>query len=186
MSQPPYLSGQLLLSMPGIGDPRFERAVIAICVHDENGALGLVVNRTVPGIDVVGLMQQLEIEPGVTPDRPVLQGGPVDTSRGFVLHSPDYEGQGTIMVGKLWGLTSTLDVLKDIAAGRGPAHWLSLLGYTGWGAGQLDDEMARHGWQPAPGDSAIVFEVPLAERWATAFAGLGVRVARLSTVAGRA
>ncbi|GGI85570.1 UPF0301 protein [Polymorphobacter multimanifer] len=191
MIQPPYLSGQLLLSMPGIGDPRFERVVIAICVHDENGALGLVINRALSDLTVPELMRQLEIDPGDTPDRAVLEGGPVEPSRGFVLHSPDYEGQSTIMVtgagvGDLWGLTSTLDVLKDIAAGRGPARWLSTLGYTGWGPGQLEDEMARHGWQQAPGDAAILFEAPLASRWATAFAGLGVNVGQLSTTAGRA
>jgi putative transcriptional regulator len=186
MIQPPYLSGQLLLSMPGIGDPRFERVVIAICVHDENGALGLVVNRAMPDLTVPELMRQLAIDPGPTPDRAVLEGGPVEPSRGFVLHSTDYEGQSTIMVGDLWGLTSTLDVLKDIVAGRGPAKWLSTLGYTGWGPGQLDAEMARHGWQQAPGDPVIVFETPLSSRWATAFAGLGVKVGQLSTTAGRA
>ncbi len=186
MTQPPYLSGQLLLSMPGIGDPRFERVVIAICVHDENGALGLVVNRALPDLSVPDLMRQLAIDPAATPDRAVLEGGPVEPSRGFVLHSTDYEGQSTIMVGDLWGLTSTLDVLKDIAAGRGPARWISTLGYTGWGPGQLDEEMARHGWQQAPGNGTLVFDTPLEKRWATAFAGLGIKVGQLSTTAGRA
>jgi putative transcriptional regulator len=185
----PFLSGQLLLSMPGIGDPRFERVVIAMCLHDEEGAFGLVCNREVDGLSVPDLMRQLDIDPGETPERPVMMGGPVDPQRGFVLHSGDYQGQGTISVsnGQLgWGLTSTLDVLKDIAAGKGPQRWLAAIGYTGWGAGQLDSEMTRHGWQAAPGDDRIVFETPLAERWPAAFAGLGVQVGQLSAQAGRA
>jgi len=184
-----YLSGQLLLSMPGIGDPRFERSVIAMCMHDDEGAFGLVCNKTVDGLSVPDLMRQLDIDPGETPDRPVLEGGPVDPSRGFVLHSPEYQGQGTIGVqtgGAGWGLTSTLDVLKDIAAGKGPQKWLAAIGYTGWGSGQLDGEMTQHGWQAAPGDDAILFETPLTERWSAAYAGLGVSIARLSTQAGRA
>ncbi len=186
MVQPPYLSGQLLLSMPGIGDPRFERTVIAMCVHDENGALGLVANRPIPELSVPELMRQLEIDPADTPERPVLQGGPVEPGRGFVLHTPEYEGQGTILVGNLWGMTSTLDVLKDIAGGRGPARWQAMLGYTGWGPQQLDEELARHGWQTAPGDSQIVFDRPLADRWQAAFAKLGVDIGQLSAEAGHA
>ena len=188
---PPFLSGQLLLSMPGMSDPRFERAVIAICLHDDDGALGLICNMAMPALSVADLMRQLDIDPGVTPDRPVLAGGPVEPERGFVLHSTDYQGQGTISVtgaaGRSgWGLTSTLDVLKDIAAGKGPRHWLATVGYAGWGAGQLDDEMTRHGWLAAPGDNDILFETPLAARWSAAFAGLGLNVGQLSADAGRA
>ncbi|WP_439532960.1 YqgE/AlgH family protein [Polymorphobacter sp.] len=175
--------------MPGIGDPRFERAVIAICLHDEDGALGLVCNKVMDGMTVPELMRQLDIDPGVTPERPVMEGGPVDPQRGFVLHSGEYQGQGTIAVSngqQGWGLTSTLDVLKDIAIGKGPRHWLAALGYTGWGAGQLDDEMTRHGWQAAPGEDRILFETALDERWPAGFAGLGISIGRLSAEAGRA
>jgi putative transcriptional regulator len=184
MTQPPYLSGQLLLSMPGMSDPRFERVVIAMCVHDENGALGLVVNQPMDGLTVPELMRTLEIDPQTTPERLVLAGGPVEPSRGFVLHSPEYEGESTIMVGMKWGLTATLDVLRDIAAGKGPAHWLSTLGYTGWGPGQLEGELAQHGWQQAPGDTKILFETAIESRWERAFASLGVNVGQLSTTAG--
>lgn len=183
-TQPPFLSGQLLLSMPGMADPRFERVVIAMCVHDENGALGLVVNQPMDGLTVPELMRTLEIDPQATPERPVLAGGPVEPSRGFVLHSPEYEGESTIMVGMKWGLTATLDVLRDIAAGKGPAKWLSTLGYTGWGPGQLESELASHGWQPAPGDTTILFKTPIPDRWARAYATLGVNVGQLSTEAG--
>jgi putative transcriptional regulator len=187
MSQPPYLSGRLLLSMPGIGDPRFERVVIAMCVHDDDGALGIVSNIPVGTLTVRDLMAQLDIDPGVTPADPlVMAGGPVEPSRGFVVHSPDWQGQNSIAVGDRWTLTSTTDILRDIAAGKGPRRWLSALGYTGWSAGQLDGEMGRHGWQAAPGDADIIFDVPLAERWATAYGRIGIEVGRLSAVSGRA
>ena len=188
--EPAYLSGRLLLSMPGIGDPRFERAVIAMCVHDGDGALGIKINTALDGLGVRTLMQQLDIDPGVTPDVPVLHGGPVEPSRGFVLHSPEYEGQSTITVaaphGEGWGLTSTLDVLKAIAAGRGPRQWLAALGYTGWAAGQLDEELTRHGWHPVDGDPALLFDAALDRRWTSAFGTIGIDVGFLSAQAGRA
>ena len=124
MTDPRFLVGQLLLSMPGIGDARFDRAVIAMCVHDDDGALGLMVNRPHADLTVRDLMAQLDVDPGNTPaDARVMAGGPVEPGRGFVLHSPDYAGQGTITVGGLggvrWGLTSTVDVLKAIAERQG-------------------------------------------------------------------
>ncbi len=191
MDRAPFLSGQLLLSMPGIGDPRFERVVIAMCLHDDDGALGLVVNSQMGTLSVRGLMEQLDIDPGVTPaDAMVMQGGPVEPGRGFVLHSAEYDGQSTISVsgarGALWGLTSTLDVLKDIAAGKGPKRWLATLGYTGWGAGQLEGEMTRHGWHLAPGDTALLFDTDIEDRWPAAFRAGGIDVGLLSTVSGRA
>ncbi len=200
MQPSPFLVGKLLLSMPGIGDPRFERKVIAMCLHDTEGALGLVVNSRLEGgsqaLTVRGLMQQLDIDPGTTSaDVRVMAGGPVEPGRGFVLHSAEYEGQSTIMVGGAqgpgrynsgWGLTATLDVLKDIAAGKGPRQWLAALGYTGWGAGQLDGEMTRHGWHVAPGDTAILFDTAIDQRWPAAFASVGIDVGLLSAMPGRA
>ena len=173
--------------MPGIGDPRFERVVIAMCVHDEAGALGIVANQPMDGLTVRGLMAQLGVDPGDTPaEAVVMAGGPVEPTRGFVLHSPEYSGQSSIAVGDRWALTSTLDVLRDIAAGKGPRHWISALGYTGWGAGQLEGELLRHGWQTAPGEADIIFDVGVEARWATAYARLGIAVGRLSAEAGRA
>jgi putative transcriptional regulator len=187
MSQPPFLSGRLLLSMPGIGDPRFERVVIAMCVHDDDGALGIVTNTPVGDLTVCDLMRQLDLDPGATPvDAMVMAGGPVETTRGFVIHSTEWQGQDSITVGDRWTLTSTIDVLRDIAAGKGPRRWLSALGYTGWSAGQLDGEMLRHGWQAAPGDADIIFDVAFADRWATAFDRIGIAVGRLSANPGRA
>jgi putative transcriptional regulator len=187
MSQPCFLSGQLLLSMPGIGDPRFERVVIAMCVHDADGALGIVTNQPLDGLSVRELMAQIGIAPGETPaDAMVMTGGPVEPTRGFVLHSPEYSGQSSIAVGDRWALTSTVDVLRDIAAGKGPRRWLSALGYTGWAPGQLDGEMQRHGWQAAPGESDIIFDTATADRWTAAYDRIGIAVGRLSAEAGRA
>ena len=177
--------------MPGIGDARFERAVIAICVHDDDGALGIVVNRPHADMTVRELMAQLDIAPGATPKTAqVMVGGPVEPGRGFVVHTPDYTGQGTIHVAGLggirWGLTSTIDVLRDISLGQGPRHWLAALGYTGWGAGQLDGELRRHGWHNLEGGDDLIFATPVERRWPRAFGALGIDVGHLSPVAGTA
>jgi len=188
MDEAPFLVGQYLLSMPGIGDARFARAMIAICVHDDDGALGIVANQPIAGLSVRDLMQRLDVDPGDTPDVPVLAGGPVEPARGFVLHSTDYAGQSTISVGvpARWALTSTLDILKDIAAGRGPSRWFAALGYTGWSAGQLDGELLRHGWHNVTGDPALLFDTPFEQRWPAAFGAAGINVGQLSATAGRA
>jgi len=186
METPRYLVGQLLLSMPGIGDPRFERVVIAICVHDDDGAFGLVINNPLPGLGVRELMTQLEVEPGVTPEVAVRSGGPVEPGRGFVLHSSDWTGQSSIDVAGKFAMTSTIDVLKAIADGKGPSRWLSMLGYTGWAAGQLDEELTRHGWHAIPGDDGLIFDTPPEKSWPRAFAMAGINVGQLSASAGRA
>jgi putative transcriptional regulator len=191
MSDPRFLTGQYLLSMPGIGDSRFDRTVIAMCVHDDVGALGLIVNRPHEAMTVRDLMRQLDITPGATSETArVMSGGPVEPGRGFVVHSPDYSGQGTIPVGSLggirWGLTSTVDVLRDIAIGRGPRRWLATLGYTGWGAGQLDGELLRHGWHSIEGTDDLMFDTAIERRWPRGFASLGIDVGHLSATVGTA
>ncbi len=183
---PPFLSGHLLLSMPGIGDDRFDRTVIAMCLHDDGGALGLVINRPHPEIRLHAIMAQLGIAPGDLPDGPVLAGGPVEPGRGFVLHEADYAAAGTIRVGDAWAFTSTLDILEALARGEGPKHWHMVLGYAGWGAGQLEMEMGQHGWHLAPADAATVWNTPVDKRWERAFALTGVTVANLSATPGRA
>jgi len=183
---PPFLSGQLLLSMPGIGDDRFERTVIAMCVHDGQGALGLAINKPMADLSLHGVLKQLDIDPGRAPDVPVLAGGPVEPGRGFVLHEADYAAAGTIQVGSAWAFTATLDILHAIARGEGPRRWHMVLGYAGWGAGQLDGEMRQHGWHLAPPDAATVWDVPAARRWEHAFALTGVAVANLVATPGRA
>lgn len=186
MESPRFLSGKLLLAMPGIGDPRFEHAVIAMCVHDENGAVGIGIGHQRAGIGVRGLLQQLGIDPGQTPDTPVLHGGPVEPGRGFVLHSDDWGGQDTIAVTGLGALTGTIDVLKAIAEGRGPSRYLIALGYAGWGEGQLDEEMTRPGWFAADGRQQILFETPTAERWEATFKAEGIDPRLLDSGAGAA
>ena len=115
MDQPKFLSGQFLLAMPGIGDPRFEKAVMAMCVHDEDGALGIGLGRIIPRITFHDLLKQLEIEPGVAPDVPIHLGGPVEPQRGFIIHSLDWGGEGSVQVSDRWVLTATLDILRAIA-----------------------------------------------------------------------
>ena len=190
MDDPPFLSGKLLLAMPGIGDPRFERAVIAICVHDEHGAVGIGIGQQRARIGLRGLLGQLDIDPGDAPDTPVLHGGPVEPGRGFVLHSEDWGGQDTIQVvgakGVSFALTGTIDVLKAIADGRGPSRYLVSLGYAGWGKGQLDEEMTRHGWFAARGSEAILYDTPTEARWQASFQGEGIDPRLLDFGAGAA
>ena len=190
MADPPYLTGQFLLAMPGIGDPRFARAVIAMCAHDAEGALGIGVGTTIDGLGLHDVLRQLEIDPGVAPDEPVHLGGPVEPRRGFVLHSLDWGGQDTVQVvgqgGPLWALSGTTDVLKAIAAGTGPSRWLVALGYAGWGEGQLDGEMTTHGWFNTPGQSQLLYDTAADHRWEAAFTRAGIDPRLLVSGAGRA
>ena len=178
MEQPTFLSGKLLLAMPGMADPRFDQAVIAMAVHDEQGAIGIGIGQLRIGLRFRQLLKQLDVDTGSAPDCAVHHGGPVEPGRGFVLHSQDWDGQDTIPVagpdGPLFAMTGTIDVLKAIAEGRGPKHWLIALGYAGWGAGQLDQEMTRHGWFAAQASAALLFDTPTAERWDAAFRAEGI------------
>nr|WP_047170107.1 YqgE/AlgH family protein [Sphingomonas sp. Y57] len=186
MDAPASLRGQLLLAMPGIGDPRFEKAVIAMCAHDENGALGVGIDRVMPGITLHGLLEQLDLDPGIAPDCDILLGGPVEQRRGFVLHSTDWLGEDSLLVEDRWCLTSTLDVLRAIAAGNGPARWVVALGYAGWGEGQLDGEMRRHGWLATPADDGLIFDHQPARRWEAAMRSAGIDPRLLAATSGQA
>jgi putative transcriptional regulator len=190
MDAPPYLSGKLLLAMPGMADPRFERAVIAICVHDENGAVGIGIGHKRAGLRFRALLKQLELDPGEAPDCAVHHGGPVEPGRGFVLHSTDWGGEDTLQVnsgpGALCAMTGTIDVLRAISEGRGPAQWIIALGYAGWAGGQLEEEMTRPGWFTAEGRQGILWDTPSDERWAAAFRSEGIDPRLLSTEAGAA
>ena len=185
-----FLSGQLLLAMPGMGDPRFEHAVIAICVHDEQGAVGIGIGHQRAGTRLRALMSQLGLDPGLAPDVPVHHGGPVEPGRGFVLHRADWGGQDTSGVTgptlNSFAMTGTIDVLRAIGAGRGPSRFLVSLGYAGWGEGQLDQEMTRHGWFAAPCDPAILFDTPIEERWTNSFRAAGIDPRLLTAEAGAA
>jgi putative transcriptional regulator len=190
VQEPTFLSGKLLLAMPGMADPRFERAVIAICVHDENGAIGIGVGQKRAGITFRALLRQLDLDPGEAPDCAVHHGGPVEPGRGFVLHSTDWGGQDTLHVagtnGAMFAMTGTIDVLRAIAEGGGPSRWIVALGYAGWGEGQLEEEMTRHGWFAARGDPDILFDKPADERWAAAFKAEGIDPRLLASETGAA
>ena len=183
---PPFLTGQLLLAMPGIGDPRFEKAVIAVCMHDERGALGIGIGRLAPQLSFHALLDQFDISAGDSPDKPVHLGGPVDPQRGFVLHSLDWGGQDTIEVDGRFALTNTIDVLRAVAEGKGPNRWLAALGYAGWNEGQLDEEMTRHGWFTVQATDALLFDTPVEQRWGAAFQSAGIDPRLLSASAGQA
>ncbi len=186
MTEARYLAGRLLLAMPGMGDTRFDRAVIAMCVHDENGAFGLGIGHIRSGVTFHELLQELEIEPGVAPDCPVHHGGPVEPGRGFVLHSADWSSPDTLEVPGLGALSASLDILRAIAEGKGPERWLIALGYAGWAPGQLDAEMTRHGWYAAEGRADIVFGLPAEGRWAATWRAEGIDPALLASETGRA
>ena len=189
MEQPPFLSGRVLLAMPGMSDPRFDHAVIAIAVHDENGAVGIGIGHKRAGISFRQLLRQLDLDPGDAPDCAVHHGGPVEPGRGFVLHSEDWGGQDTVHVAGPNGnfaLTGTTDILKAIAEGKGPSQWLIALGYAGWGEGQLEEEMTRHGWFTASGSPAILFDTPSDERWEAAFQAEGIDPRLLASETGAA
>lgn len=180
---PVWFTGQLLLALPGIGDPRFEQAVIAMISHDEDGAMGIGIADPVEGMTVGAVLDQLDIAHDDPLDQPVYLGGPVEPSRGFVLHSRDWAGAGAVQVSGRWMVSSSHDILRAIGDGRGPARWLVALGYTGWSPGQLEEEMIRHAWHLTPGSDALLFDTPPAARWRAAFAEAGID-ARLLTVEG--
>lgn len=183
------LTGQLLVAMPQMQDPRFARSVVYLCAHSgEAGAMGLVVNKTIDALTVDELFVHLKIEPARPANRPqpVHFGGPVDPGRGFVLHSPDYREEGTLGIGDEFAMTATLDILRAIGKGEGPRQSLLALGYAGWAPGQLDAEIQANGWLSVPADTALVFDEADDNKWHRALAKLGVSPSMLSTDAGHA
>lgn len=182
-----YLAGQLLLAMPGMTDPRFERSVIYICVHNEDGAMGLILNQLIDTLTFNELLDQLDI-PSTESAREIKVhfGGPVEAGRGFVLHSGDYTKDGTVMMEDGVGLTATVDVLRDISEGMGPQNKLLALGYAGWGPGQLDSEIQENAWLNCPSDGEILFDEELFTKWDRAMTMIGIDPSLLSGDAGHA
>lgn len=182
------LAGKLIVAMPAMQDPRFERAVILICAHSADGAMGLIVNKPVPDLSFADLLTQLQIAHGPEGrDIRVHFGGPVERGRGFVLHSGDYSGGGaTTAVAGGMGMTATLDVVQALAQGRGPRQALLALGYAGWGPGQLEDEIGRNDWLTVEGGADVVFAPDDARKWARALQVMGIDPLTLSPTAGRA
>lgn len=182
-----YLTGKFLVAMPGMQDPRFEDTLVYICGHDSTGAMGLVVNKLIDSITFRGLMEQLDIEvEGGMPNVPVHFGGPIEMGRGFVLHSSDYIHESSVHINKDVTLTATIDILRDIAKGKGPKYHLLALGYTGWSPGQLEVELKNNGWLEIAGDIDILFKVPLELKRSKALIKLGIDPSMLSSVSGHA
>ena len=190
-----YLDGQFLVAMPGMADDRFARAVIYVCAHSAEGAMGIVLNRPASDLNFPDLLVQLEIVPEAErislPKRvgrmQVLMGGPVETSRGFVLHSPDfYIDQSTLPIDDSVCLTATIDILRAIARGEGPENAVLALGYAGWGAGQLETEIQQNGWLNCPADAELIFGASVDARYELALRRIGIDPAMLSTEAGHA
>jgi putative transcriptional regulator len=180
------LAGQLLIAMPQMQDRRFMRSVIFLCAHNEEGAMGLVINKIIDTVTLPELLEKLGIPSlGLNSRRPVHAGGPVEEGRGFVLHSDDYREDNTLVVGSM-GLTATLDVLRAIGRGQGPRRSMLALGYAGWGPGQLDTEMSDNGWLHVPADEEIVFDEDIADKWQRALGKLGIDPLSLSGEAGHA
>ena len=183
-----YLTGKLLMAMPSIGDPRFHRAVIFICAHDENGAMGLAINQDAPGLEFSKILEQLELDPpsDSAPQVPIISGGPVEPARGFLLHSSDFEQDDTIKISKGLGVTGTTDALKDVAEGKGPQEFLFILGYAGWSAGQLEEELRNNAWLVTDADAKTIFHPKLEEKWDMAMEKLGFDPVMLTGETGRA
>ena len=182
------LTGKLLIAMPGMGDPRFMHSVVLLCSHSDEGAMGLIINKPAPDVRLSDLLDQLDIDAKTARGNlPVHYGGPVEGARGFVLHSADYASSlQTLAVLDDFGMTATLDVLEDIARGEGPQKVLMALGYSGWGPGQLENEIAQNGWLTTDASPEIVFDVDEGSKWAAALKTLGVDPVSLSSSAGHA
>ncbi len=184
-----YLDGQLLLAMPGMPDDRFARSVIYMCAHSDEGAMGIIINRPAPSVKFPELLVQLEV---IAPDEaillpptagsvPVLKGGPVETGRGFVLHSNDfYIDNSTLPIDSTVSLTATVDILRAIARGSGPGRAVLALGYAGWSPGQLEEELQQNGWLTCPADASLIFDTPLESKYESALRKLGVDPSYLS------
>lgn len=182
-----YLAGQLLVAMPGMRDPRFQKTVIYLCAHNPDGAMGLVINRALESLSFPDMLEQLEIDvSGVGERINVHFGGPVESGRGFVLHSQDYLQEATMVVDQDMALTATIDILKAIACGTGPRQSLLALGYAGWGPGQLDTEIKSNGWLNVAADDELVFGPNLDKKWDQAMSKIGIDPRMLSDQAGHA
>ncbi|MEJ0063167.1 MAG: YqgE/AlgH family protein [Alphaproteobacteria bacterium] len=182
-----WLTGKLLIAMPNMPDSRFARTVVHLCTHNENGAMGLVINRLYGSLSLHNLLDQLDIKlaPDVR-DINVHFGGPVETGRGFVLHSTDYHNEGSAKVSDQVTMTATLEILKDMAAGRGPRLTMLALGYAAWAGGQLEAELQHNGWLVAPADLPLLFDDGLETKWDRAIAKLGITPGSFTGEAGQA
>lgn len=182
------LNGKLLIAMPGMGDPRFAHALVFMCAYSGEGAMGLIVNKPTGDLRLKDLLEQLQINQGDdAKDLPVHFGGPVEHGRGFVLHDYGYHSSiSTLDVNEDFAMTATMDILEDLAEGRGPSRNIIALGYAGWGPGQLESELAQNAWLTVEADKKLVFDTPDSSKWEAALNKLGISALALSADAGRA
>jgi putative transcriptional regulator len=181
------LASQLLVAMPQMQDHRFQRSVIYLCAHNEEGAMGLVVNKLIGTLTLNELLDQLNIPHDGLPGSPRVHfGGPVESGRGFVLHSSDYVEEGSLVVGNEMALTATLDILRAIGRGEGPRKSLLALGYAGWGAGQLENEIQQNGWLHCAADPELIFGSDTDHKYEKALRKIGIDLGMLSSEAGHA
>lgn len=185
-NSPRFYGGRMLLAMPGMVDPNFSRAVIALCVHDEHGAMGLDVGHAIEGLSVAELMAGFGIDAAHLAHVPVMRGGPVEAQRGFVLHGGDWGGQDSLAIADDWHLSGSMDILKAIAAGEGPSRYIVALGYSGWSAGQLEHEMHAHGWFLGGPVLPDLARLAPGQRWDQCYAACGVDSRLLSGAMGQA
>jgi putative transcriptional regulator len=183
------LKGQVLIATPSIGDPRFHHAVILLCSHEESGAMGLVINNVLPGLSFDSMVEHFNVPQDENEDFrkiPLLGGGPLETSRGFVVHKTNFTLKDTINVSDVFSITGTIDALQAIAEGKGPDPFLFVLGYAGWMSGQLERELQDNVWLSVSADSALIFDVSAEQKWKMALAKLGIEPGFLSVQGGRA
>ena len=182
-----YLTNQLLIAMPAMGDPNFAQTVALVCDHSSRGALGLILNKPLP-MRMGEIFAQLEIElaGGALKERQVLRGGPMQTDRGFVVHRAGGEWDSTLKVSDVIHVTTSRDILAAMARGQGPEEAVVALGYAGWDEGQLEDEIRANAWLSAPVDPGLIFELPFESRWQAAGRLLGVELSRISPISGNA
>lgn len=182
-----YLEGQLLIATTLITESCFNRSVLYVCAHGDDGAMGVIVNHALPDVDYVQVMTQLKVDtPTGFPAPSVYLGGPVEPSRGFVIHTPDYSHADTVHLTDAISVTSNLQVLHDITAGKGPKKHLLTLGYAGWAPGQLEAEIEANSWISVPATPELIFDTPDADKWELAANSLGVDMFKLSGHAGHA
>lgn len=182
-----YLTGKLLTSTPFHRDNKFSNVVIYLCGHDEFGAIGLVINQPLQSLSFHELLSQLSIPiESYTPEVPMFAGGPMEVSRGFVLHSKDFKRESTVEVDKDFSITATLDILRAIAADEGPKDFILSLGYASWVAGQLEQEIQENFWMVTDAETRLIYDTPIDMRWKASLAMLGIEPTSLSLQCGSA
>ena len=184
-----FLAGKLIIAMPTMSDPRFKRSVVCICAHNEDGAIGIIINKIIESLSFSKIIKQLKLKKNMNKDDykdHIYFGGPVETERGFILHSSDYSSENSTSINSEISMTASTEILQALIDGNGPNKSIVALGYAGWGPGQLDTEIQSNAWLSVESDLELVFSAKTAEKWDMALEKIGVNPALLSTEAGRA